>query len=278
MGLLVLRGERDAPTPAESRILRAFGDQLALVLERDRLLRAATGAEVYRQTERLRQTLLAAVSHDLRSPLAAIKANVTDLLDAEVRRTDEEQREVLEEIDSEAERLNALIANLLDMSRIEAGVLHAHLENVDLGDAVATSVGNIARVWPTARIRTRIEEGDVVRVDRVFLDRVMTNLLDNAVRAGNGTSSDVEVTARSTDGRVTIRVIDHGRGLPPDAREALFHPFYDLDQRNPRLGPGLGLAIAKGFVVAMDGEIWVEETPGGGATFAIAVAGSRGET
>ena len=278
VGLLVLRGERDAPTPAESRILRAFGDQLALVLERDRLLRAATGAEVYRQTEHLRQTLLAAVSHDLRSPLAAIKANVTDLLDAEIRRTDEEQREVLEEIDSEAERLNALIANLLDMSRIEAGVLHAHLENVDLGDAVATSVGNIARVWPTARIRTRIEEGDVVRVDRVFLDRVMTNLLDNAVRAGNGTSSDVEVTARSTDGRVTIRVIDHGRGLPPDAREALFHPFYDLDQRNPRLGPGLGLAIAKGFVVAMDGEIWVEETPGGGATFAIAVAGSRGDT
>jgi two-component system, OmpR family, sensor histidine kinase KdpD len=278
VGLLVLRGDRDAPTPAESRILRAFGDQLALVLERDRLLRAATGAEVYRQTERLRQTLLAAVSHDLRSPLAAIKANVTDLLDPEVPRTDEERREVLEEVDSEAERLNALIANLLDMSRIEAGVLHAHLENVDLGDAVATSVGNVARVWPGARIRTRIEEGDVVRVDRVFLDRVMTNLLDNAIRAGNGTSSDVEVTARSADGRVTIRVIDHGRGLPPDAREALFHPFYDLDQRNPRLGPGLGLAIAKGFVVAMDGEIWVEETPGGGATFAIAVAGSRGRT
>lgn len=277
VGLLVLRGERDAPTPAESRILRAFGDQLALVLERDRLLRAATGAEVYRQTERLRQTLLAAVSHDLRSPLAAIKANVTDLLDHEVGRTDEEQREVLEEIDSEAERLNALIANLLDMSRIEAGVLHAHLENVDLSDAIATSVGNITRVWPAARIRTRIAEGDVVRVDRVFLDRVMTNLLDNAVRAGDGTPSDVEVTARTTDGRVTIRVIDHGRGLPPDAREALFHPFYDLDQRNPRLGPGLGLAIAKGFVVAMDGEIWIEETPGGGATFAIAVAGSRGQ-
>jgi two-component system, OmpR family, sensor histidine kinase KdpD len=278
VGLLVLRGERDAPTPAESRILRAFGDQLALVLERDRLLRAATGAEVYRQTERLRQTLLAAVSHDLRSPLAAIKANVTDLLDRDVPRTEEERREVLEEVDSEAERLNALIANLLDMSRIEAGVLHAHLENVDLSDAVATSVGNITRVWPDARIGTRIEEGDVVRVDRVFLDRVMTNLLDNAIRAGNGTSSDVEVTARSNDGRVTIRVIDHGRGLPPDAREALFHPFYDLDQRNPRLGPGLGLAIAKGFVLAMDGEIWVEETPGGGATFAIAVAGSRGET
>ena len=238
MGLLVLRGERDAPTPAESRILRAFGDQLALVLERDRLLRAATGAEVYRQTERLRQTLLAAVSHDLRSPLAAIKANVTDLLDAEVRRTDEEQREVLEEIDSEAERLNALIANLLDMSRIEAGVLHAHLENVDLGDAVATSVGNIARVWPTARIRTRIEEGDVVRVDRVFLDRVLTNLLDNAIRAGNGTSSDVEVTARSTDGRVTIRVIDHGRGSAARRPRGPVPPLLRSGSTQPEARPG----------------------------------------
>jgi len=277
VGLLVLRGQREAPTPAESRILRAFGDQLALVLERDRLLRTATSAEVYRQTERLRQTLLAAVSHDLRSPLAAIKANVTDLLDEEVSRTPQERREVLDAIDSETERLNALIANLLDMSRIEAGVLHAHLVNVDLTDAVSTSVRNIGRVWPGARIRTRIEEGDVVRADRVFLDRVLTNLLDNAVRAVNGDSQEVEVTARCTDGRVTIRVIDHGRGLPPDAGEALFHPFYDLDQRNPRLGRGLGLAIAKGFVVAMDGEIWLEETPGGGATFALAVPGSRGE-
>jgi two-component system, OmpR family, sensor histidine kinase KdpD len=277
VGLLVLHGDRDAPSPAESRILRAFGDQLALVLERDRLLRAATGAEVYRQAERLRQTLLAAVSHDLRSPLAAIKANVTDLLDEEVPRTSDEQREVLGAIDSEAERLNALIANLLDMSRIQAGVLHAHVENVDVSEAVATSVRNVAHVWPDARIRTRIEEGDVVRVDRVFLDRVLANLLDNAVRATDGDPSEVEVTARSSDERVTIRVVDHGRGMPPDAREALFSPLFDLDQRNPRLGRGLGLAIAKGFTSAMDGEIWVEETPGGGATFAVAVAGSRSE-
>jgi two-component system sensor histidine kinase KdpD len=275
VGLLVLRGSRATLSSAESRVLRAFGDQLALVLERDRLLRTATDAEVYRQTERLRQTLLAAVSHDLRSPLAAIKATVTDLLDDSVPRSPSERREALEAVDAETERLNALIANLLDMSRIEAGVLHARLESVDLTDAVATSVANVSRVWSEARVKTRIEEGDVVRADRVFLDRALTNLLDNAVRATARVPSDVEVAARCTDGRVTIRVIDHGRGLPPDAREALFHPFYDLDQRNPRLGKGLGLAIAKGFVVAMGGEIWVEETPGGGATFAIDLPGSR---
>ena len=145
VGLLVLRGARPAPSEAESRILRALGDQLALVLERDRLLRTATDAEVYRQTERLRQTLLAAVSHDLRSPLAAIKASVSDLLEEGVTRSPDQQREALEAIDSESDRLNALIANLLDMSRIEAGVLRARVETVDLTTlsprAPATSAG-----------------------------------------------------------------------------------------------------------------------------------------
>lgn len=271
VGLLVLRGSRPAPSEPESRILRAFGDQLALVLERDRLLRTATDAEVYRQTERLRQTLLAAVSHDLRSPLAAIKASVTDLLDEGVTRTPAEHREALEAIDQESERLNALIANLLDMSRIEAGVLHARLETVDLNDAIATSVRNVGRVWPNVDIRFRVEDGLMVRADPVFLDRVLTNLLDNAARSAKDSASDIEVTSGRTNGRVTVRVIDHGSGLTPDAREVMFHPFYELDQRNPRLGAGLGLAIAKGFVVAMHGEIWIEDTPGGGATFAVAV-------
>src|SRR5262245_1663339 len=142
VGLMVLRGDREAPTEAESRILRAFGDQLALVLERDRLLRVATDAEVYRQTDRLRQTMLAAVSHDLRSPLAAIKASVSNLLDENVPRPAWERREALEAIDAESERLDALIANLLDVSRIEAGVLQARLEAVDLGDVVSESVRN----------------------------------------------------------------------------------------------------------------------------------------
>lgn len=275
VGLLVLRGNRPAPIEGESRVLRAFGDQLALVLERDRLLRTATEAEVYRQSERLRETLFAAVSHDLRSPLAAIKATVTDLLDQGVTRSLEEGQEALEEINTEAERLNALIANLLDMSRIEAGTLRARLENVDVADAVATSVRNVTRVWPDVSIRSRIETGDVVRVDRVFLDRVLTNLLDNAARTSAADDRKIEVSSRCMDDAVTIRVIDHGPGLPPDAREALFHPFYDLDRQNPRLGKGLGLAIAKGFVTAMKGEIWVEDTPGGGATFAVSIAGSR---
>ena len=271
VGLLVLRGERPAPSPAESRILRSFGDQLALVLERDRLLRAATEAEVYRQAERLRQTLFAAVSHDLRSPLAAIKASVTDLLDQDVMRSPEDLRESLEAIDSEAERLNALIANLLDMSRIEAGVLQARPETVDVGETIDASIRQVGRVWPGIVVRRRVGEELLAHADRAFLDRVLTNLLDNAARSSSTNEGNVDVVATRTDGTITIRVVDHGRGVPPEARELLFHPFYELDQRNPRLGRGLGLAIAKGFTIAMHGEVWVEETPGGGATLAVSI-------
>jgi two-component system sensor histidine kinase KdpD len=269
VGLLVLEGDRDALTSGESRILRAFGDQLALVLERDRLLRSATDAEVYRQSEKLRQTLFAAVSHDLRSPLAAIKATVTDLLDDDVDRSALDRREALDAIDVETERLDALIANLLDMSRIQAGVLQARLDTVDLSEVVAASVRTVRRAWPGVEIRLAVPEGSVVRVDVTFLDRVLWNLLDNAARAASASGTGVEVRATEGGGRVTVRVIDHGAGVPIERQEALFHPFYELDPSNPRIGRGLGLAIAKGFVVAMGGEITLEETPGGGATFAV---------
>jgi two-component system sensor histidine kinase KdpD len=115
----------------------------------------------------------------------------------------------------------------------------------------------------------------VARADRVFLDRVLTNLIDNAARASSVGGGGVDVVAARTDGRVTIRVVDHGRGVPLEARELLFQPFYELDQRNPRLGRGLGLAIAKGFTVSMDGEVWVEDTPGGGATLALSIPASE---
>ncbi len=273
LGLIVLRGPRPPLTAAEGRVLRAISDQLALVLERDRLLRAATEAEVYRQGERMRKALLAAVSHDLRSPLAAIKASVTDLLAADVRRSEAETREILATIDTESDRLNALISNLLDMSRIDTGVLNARIEVVNAADRVAASTDHLAASWPSIHVHSRVDESAaLVRADPVFLDRVLFNLLDNAaVAATKAARPDVDVELRPTDGRTTIRVIDHGPGVPPTAREQLFFPFYGLQEREKRLGPGLGLAIAKGFLSLMDGDIWVEDTPGGGATFAFSL-------
>jgi two-component system, OmpR family, sensor histidine kinase KdpD len=272
LGLFVFDGERASLSMSESRVMRAFCDQFALVLERDRLLRAATEAEVYRQTDHLRRSLLAAVSHDLRTPLAAIKASVTDLLDDAARQVGD-PRDALETIDQETDRLASLVANLLDMSRIEGGMLQARGQPVELAEILAACTDRVRRLWPELRIHMRAgEEAFVVRADPVFLDRVITNLLDNAGKAANESGTDAidVVTSRSAD-RVVVRIVDHGDGVPQSAREQLFYPFYQLGERHPRLGTGLGLAIAKGFLSLMNGEIWIEDTPGGGATFAFSL-------
>jgi two-component system sensor histidine kinase KdpD len=281
LGLLVLVGERPPLEAAEGRVLRAVCDQLALVLERDRLLRHATETEVLRQTDALRRSLLAAVSHDLRSPLAAIKASVTDLLDVSVDRDAAERGAVLETIDLETDRLDSLVANLLDMSRIEAGVLTARPESVDLVEIVTTEIDAVSRRWPEVSVRSSLDEDRAVVVaDPVYLPRVLANLLDNAARAAlRSEHLDVEVTSGHDPGRadgrgVVLRIVDHGGGMGQTDREQLFYPFYRLEEREAKLGAGLGLAIAKGFVELMDGSLWVEDTPGGGATFAVALPGA----
>lgn len=276
LGLLILERASSPLTPAESRVLRAFCDQFALVLERDRLLRSATEAEALRRTEEIRRSLLAAVSHDLRSPLAAIKASVTDLLSTVPPGTPASWREALEDIDRETDRLIALVTNLLDMSRIEGGMLKPRLQTVDLGEAIDAVVQRLHLQWPTLAIGVSIREDAVfARADPVFLERVLANLADNAVKASARRGVHrIEIEARRAGSTVTVRVIDHGPGVPSEVREQLFHPFYRLHDRHPRLGTGLGLAIAKGFLALMDGDIWIEETPGGGATFAFSLPAS----
>jgi two-component system sensor histidine kinase KdpD len=281
LGLLVLKTDRDHLSPAESRVLRAFCDQFALVLERDRLLRAATETEVLRQTDRTRRALLDAVSHDLRSPLAAIKASVTDLLGTDAEHGLAETKEALESIDAETDRLSGLIANLLDMSRIEQGTIVPRLHVVDVGEAINAAVDRTRYLRSDLRFSVDLAaDPSLVRADPVFLGRVLANLLDNAVKAtadddtavdGHDVSRPLEVVVRQHEGRTTVRIVDHGPGVPPDAKEQLFYPFYQLSDRHPRHGTGLGLAICRGFLSLMDGEIWIEETPGGGATFAFSL-------
>jgi two-component system sensor histidine kinase KdpD len=273
LGLLVLHGQRPPLAPAERRVLRAFCDQFALVLERDRLLDVAAEAEAFRRTDDLRRSLLAAVSHDLRSPLAAIKASASDLLAGDVEHGPDALREALESIDTEADRLASLIANLLDMSRIEGGMLTARLQNVDLAEVLGPCVDRIRSQWPGLGVRVDMDQAaSLVRADPVFLDRVLANLLDNAAKAAiHNDSGEVEVKTSQVDGQVTVRVIDHGTGIPAAVREQLFYPFYQVTQRHPRLGTGLGLPISKGFLSLMGGQIWIEDTPGGGATFAFSL-------
>ncbi len=271
LGLIVLVGDRPPLGAADVRVLRAVCDQLALVLERDRLLRAATDAEVLKQTETTRRNMLAAVSHDLRSPLAAIKASVTDLLDHDVARTEEDRDAVLHVVDRETDRLDALVANLLDASRIEAGVLRAHVETVDLAEAIVSEVDAATLRWPDVTIEASVEGSVTAAADPVLLPRVLSNLVDNAARASVKGTGGVEVAVGKRGEQLAVRVIDHGPGLDPAMRADVFLPFSRLDERATKLGPGLGLAIAKGFVDLMGGELWLEDTPGGGATFAFSL-------
>jgi len=276
LGLLVLRTERPPLSSAESRVLRAVCDEFALTLERDRLLRVATDAEVYRQSDRVRRSLLAAVSHDLRTPIASIKASVTDLLAQDEDPGGAYTKESLRIVDQETDRLAALIANLLDMSRIEAGMLHARIESVDLAEILSACQERACRQWPDLRFRTSVA-GDAsgVRADPVFLDRVVSNLVDNAVKAGREAGVPlIDIEATRDEGTVIVRIIDHGKGVPPTVREQLFYAFYQLSERHPRLGTGLGLAISKGFLDLMRGGIWIEDTPGGGATLAFSLPSS----
>jgi two-component system sensor histidine kinase KdpD len=224
-------------------------------------------AELYKRTEDMRQSLLAAASHELKSPIAAITASVTDVLDREAFDR-ESVRVVLEDVRASAGRLAQLITNLLDMSRIESGTLVAHDDLVDLDDLIGPAVDGVRERWPGVEIDVRVADDAVrIRGDSLFVERVVTNLVENAARAVRGAADRrIELGAERADGVVVVQVVDHGPGLAFGDQQLLFTPFYKLQEGSPRLSAGLGLAICKGFVEAMGGEIWATDTPGGGTT------------
>jgi two-component system sensor histidine kinase KdpD len=197
---------------------------------------------------------------------------VTDLLGDDAEHAPEDLREGLESVNRETDRLSSMIADLLDMSRIEGGMLRARLQGVDLAVVLAGCADRTRRRWPELALRTAVDDEAVVRADPVFLERVCANLLENAAKAAlEAGAPGVEVIARMQDGKVVVAVADRGRGVPPSLRDQLFYPFHRMSERTPSLGTGLGLAICKGFLELMGGEIWVGETPGGGATFSFSL-------
>jgi two-component system, OmpR family, sensor histidine kinase KdpD len=271
LGTLKLRGVPAVLTDREHRVLVAFADQLALALQADRLERTLREAEVHRRTDGLRRALLAAASHELKSPIAAITTAVTDVLEQGSDLDPAYVTEVLEDVRASTARLEQLVSNLLDMSRIEAGSLASRVEPVDLSECAESAADGVTRRWPGAVVRTDVAtDASFVRGDPVFVDRILVNLVENAVRASRGSPNpDVEVTARGHGDQVVLAVRDHGPGLGEQDRALLFTPFYRLEERSPWLGAGLGLAICKGFAEAMGGTIAATETPGGGATLVL---------
>jgi two-component system sensor histidine kinase KdpD len=253
----------------DRRLLSAFVARLRQAQEHAALRREAEVAAELSETNRMRTALLAAVSHDLRAPLATIKAAVTELLSDEVEFPAETVAQFLQMIDEETDRLAALVTNLLDMSRLQTGAFQLARRAVSLEEVVYAALASLSR--PAGRVA--VELGDAlpeVMADAALLERALANVIDNAL-AWAPDDTRVCLLAGKVGDRVDLRVVDQGPGIPASQRLAVFQPFQRLGDsgRTGVEGVGLGLAVARGFVEAMDGEITVEDTPGGGTTIVI---------
>lgn len=268
--LVVVAGGPDSPSfgEAERRLLATFANQAALAVEQARQEDERARTRTLEEIDRLRTALLNSVSHDLRTPLASIKASASSLLDHEVDWNQQQRDEFLVTIDEEADRLTRLVYNLLDMSRIEAGALDPRMEETSLAEIVGSVVHRL-RSRCSQRVDVSVPDSvPPVLADPVLLEQVVTNLLDNAIRYGCG--SMIALVGRQVDGLVELRVIDHGPGIPEPERERVFDQFYRLKGGGKRPeGTGMGLSISRGIVAALHGHLRVETTPGGGATFVL---------
>jgi two-component system sensor histidine kinase KdpD len=260
--------------PAEDRrVLGAFAAQAAVVLDRQRLLGEAEEARRLAEGNRIRTALLAAVSHDLRTPLASIKVAVSSLRSDDVEWSEEDRAELLEGIEDGADRLDHLVGNLLDMSRLQTGTVTPLIREIDLDEVVPMALGGV----PEDSVLLDIPETlPMVEADPGLLERAVANVVENAVKY-SPPHEPVLVSASSLDDRVEVRVVDRGPGVPDEAKERIFAPFQRHGDAPRGSGVGLGLAVARGFTEAMAGTLAAEDTPGGGLTMVLSLrAAARG--
>lgn len=257
------RNRRPFP-PAERTVLATFADQAAVALERLKLLGEAQRAELLARTDELKSALLATVSHDLRTPLASIMASVTSLLEPGITWDAETQRDFLQGIYDEARRLNALVGNLLDMSRIEGGALCPEKDWYDIGEVIATVLQRLEPRLVDHPVTVRVENGlPLVRLDFTEIDQVLTNLLENALKY-TPPGAAISVQARRAGEQIEVQVADTGPGVPLEHLPYLFDKFYRVNTHTPTGSTGLGLAITKGLIEAHGGWIRAANAAHGG--------------
>ncbi|GLF97015.1 DUF4118 domain-containing protein [Streptomyces yaizuensis] len=254
--------------PAEDRrVLSAFATQAAGVLDRRRLIGEAEHARELGESNRTRTALLAAVSHELRTPLAGIKASVTSLRSDDVAWSAEDRTELLAGIEAGADRLDGLVGNLLDMSRLQTGAVAPLIREIDLDEVVPMALGGV----PEGSVALDIPEDlPMVRVDPGLLERAVANIVENAVTHNPG-HEPVLVSASALADRVEVRVVDRGPGLPDEAKERIFAPSRRHGDGPSGAGAGLGLAVARGLTEAMGATLNAEDTPGGGLTLVLSL-------
>ncbi len=258
---------RDAFATAEAlRQLETFVNQTALALERARLAGEAQDARVRAETERLRSSLLASVSHDLRTPLAAITGAATTILESGAPLDRRVQQELLESVRDEAERLNRLVQDLLEMTRLESGTLTLRRDWHPLEEVVGAALGRLGRQLGPRPVAVSLPPDlPLAPIDDVLIEQVLVNLLENAIKY-TPPESTLRIIATATDAHLTVEVADHGPGLPRGEEERVFEKFHQATA-DGRRGAGLGLAICRGIVQAHGGHIWAQNLPEGGVAF-----------
>ncbi|WP_245604505.1 DUF4118 domain-containing protein [Nocardioides aequoreus] len=251
----------------DQRVLAACVSQLEVVLDRRTLQARADEAGALAEVDRTRTALLAAVGHDLRTPLAGAKASVATLRSADLELSETDREELLAATDEALDRLAALVANLLDMSRLQAGAIAVSLQPVGIGEVCARAVddldgrdGRVVLELPAEPLEVEADPG--------LLERVLVNVLANAVRHSPD-GRPVRVVVGAVADRVEVRVVDRGPGVPPERRDEIFAPFQRLGDGHHDGGVGLGLALSRGLAEAMGGELEAEDTPAGGLTMVV---------
>jgi two-component system, OmpR family, sensor histidine kinase KdpD len=256
-------------TPELRRLMEAFASQAALSVERANLAAQARQAEVLQVTEQLQAALLNSISHELRTPLVSITGALSTLLADAGQLDAATEQSLVENAHEEAERLNQLVGNLLDMTRLEAGALTVRLEPSDVQDVIGAALAHLG-----TRLRERAVQVDVpadmplAPLDFVPIVQVLVNLLDNALKYSPPTQP-IQVSVRTTESHVAIEVADRGPGIPPDDLERIFDRFYRLQHPGSVGGTGLGLSICRGIVEAHGGSIRAHNRAGGGASFVV---------
>jgi two-component system sensor histidine kinase KdpD len=258
-----------APLAAsDRRILDAFAAQAGAVLERNRLAVKAADAARLRESDTVRTALLTAVSHDLRTPLAGIKASLTTLLDTEIDLTGVDRTALLHAASESADRLESLVANLLDLSRIQTGAVRPRLEPTSLDEVLQQALRGVPDV---AVIDETDDAAPLLLTDAGLLERSVANLVENAVRHSPD-GSPVRLCAAVVPGdALQLRIVDQGPGVDESDRGRMFEPFQRLGDVPDGVGVGLGLAVARGLAEAVGAALDAEDTPGGGLTMVLTV-------
>jgi two-component system sensor histidine kinase KdpD len=279
LGLKLANPEQQS-TPEQRRLMEAFANQTALAIERAQLAETARQAELLQQTEKLQTALFNSISHDLRTPLASITGSLSSLLEDNAVLDPATQRELLKTAHEEANRLNGLVGNLLDMSRLEAGALKVSRQPSDIQDVIGAALQRLDSLLAGRPVRVDLPPDlPLAPLDFVLVVQALVNVLDNAIKYSSP-GSPIDIRTQVNAEAVEIQIADCGPGVPPDDLSRIFDKFYrgphSLDTPSDRQkkgdvppGTGLGLSISSGIIEAHGGRIWAENRPGGGTVIKL---------